>query len=93
MLLYFYLKTSVLHLFVQRHILSMKELYQEYKEYFSWLDMITKKYGRKKIKFRFQDGEESYINFYINAFLLSHKLHLIYVFLGMLKLVKEQIIE
>lgn len=93
MLLYFYLKTTVLHLFVQRHILNMNELYQEYKEYFSWLENIHKKYNRKKIKFNFQDGEEKYINFYINIFLLCHKLHLTYIFLVMLKLMKEQIIE
>lgn len=93
MLLYFYLKTTVLHLFVQRHILSMKELYQEYKEYFSWLKGVYKKYNRTRISFNFQDGEEKYINFYINLFLLCHKLHLTYILLWLLKLMQEQIIE
>ncbi len=89
MILYFYLKTSVLHLFVQRHVLNIKELYNEYKEYFGWLKLIYQKYGRKKIKFRIQDGEERYINFYINMFLLSHKLHLTYIFLLLLKIMKK----
>lgn len=93
LLLYFYLKTTVLHLFVQRHILSQKELFQEYKEYFSWLNQTYKKYNRTKIKFNFQEGEEKYINFYINLFLLSHKLHCTYLFLLALKLIKEQVIE
>lgn len=92
LLMYFYLKTSVLHLFVQRHILSMKELYSEYKQYFNWLKRINKKYN-KKLKFNFQNGEEKKINFFVNSFLLSHKIHLSYIYLLVLKLIKEQYIE
>lgn len=92
-LLYFYLKASVFHIFIQRHTISLKELYEEYKVYFKWLNETYKKYGKNNINYNFMYGEEKQINIFVNTFLLFHKLHLVFPFLFMIKLIKEQVIE
>lgn len=83
-LLHFYLKTIILHLFTQRKILNTKELYVEYKLYFSWLKNVTEK-RNKKIKFFNEKGEEKFIILSINLFLLMRKMHLIKPFLFFFK--------
>lgn len=84
LLLDFYLKTIVLYLFTQRKILNNKELYDEYKLYFDWLNNQCKK-RNKKISFFKQKGEEKFVIYSINLFLIIRKLHLMKPFLLLFK--------
>lgn len=72
--LFLYLKTVVIHLLLQRHILTFSEYYQEYKVYFSWLKEIYAKYG-KKFKIHNQPGETVQVNLICNLFIFATKTH------------------
>lgn len=73
--LFFYLKSTVLHLMTQRHILDNTKYYQEYETYFTWLKEVYKKYNRK-LELYFQDGEEFKVNLICNLFILATKIHM-----------------
>lgn len=85
MLLFFYLKTSVFHLFTQRYILNKEEYLEEYNTYFNWLDEMNLKHNNKKIGFYFQKGEELSINIICNLFILFKKIGCISLLLFLLR--------
>lgn len=82
--LYFYLKTIILDLLMLPKTLNIKQYYQIYQDSFSWLE---KKYNQKskKIKIKYQKGEEFKINLCVNLFLICRKIHLIKPLLYLIK--------
>ena len=88
MLLFFFLKTSVLHLMTQRYILDKDEYYFEYQKYFDWLDNVSLKLRGKKLRVYWQKGEEVQINFVCNLFVVVRKIRLEKFLLWMLRVSK-----
>lgn len=88
MLLFFFLKTSVLHLMTQRYILSQSEFYNEEKDYFDWVDDVSLKLRGKKFRFYWQKGEEMPINVICNLFVILRKIKLDKFLLWMLRVSK-----
>ena len=76
MLIFFFLKTSVMHLMTQRYILDKDEYYLEYQKYFNWLDDVSVKFKGHKLKLYWQKGEEIPINFICNLFVVMRKIRL-----------------
>lgn len=91
-LLFFYLKSVVLHLFTQRHILDIEELCEEYDYYFNWLLKVYQK-RNKKITFYFQKSEELYVNIAVNVIVLFRKLKLTKLLLKVLKKVNNNVMK
>ena len=74
MLVFFFLKTSVMHLMTQRYILDKDEYYYEYQKYFDWLDDISIRIRGYKLRLWWQKGEEILINFICNLFVVMRKI-------------------
>lgn len=91
-LLDFYIKSIVLHLFTQRKVLNFHELCEEYNIYFDWLNKIYKT-RNQKLKFFKEKGEEKFITFSINLFIIIGKLHLIKPFLFFFRILGSNLLK
>lgn len=85
--LYFYLKTLVMNLLMQPKNLKFEEYYKIYKDSFDWLEKRYQKNNRK-MKLKWQNGEEFKINLCINIFIFCKKTHLIKPFLYSMNKIK-----
>lgn len=85
MYIFFFLKTTVLHLMTQRYILNKEEYYEEYRKYFNWLEEISFMYHHSNLKLHWQKGEEGKVNLLCNLFIILRKIKLEKVILWMLQ--------
>lgn len=82
--LFFYLKTLVLHLITLKDILTLEELTKEFNDCFLWLKQVFAENNRK-IKMTKKYGEEKIVILAVNTFVLAYKMHLSKFFLRVLK--------
>lgn len=82
---YYFLKTSIFNLYMQRKDLSVKILKKTFLDEYSQINTMESIKNYKK-GFVFEKSEELYINIILNAFIFAEKSHTLSILLFLLKL-------